>query len=191
MSKIKILDTDSYITGMDEIAGLREAIEKVLNPVKDIFQSHVYWDDLKYTDREYKPREGFIPYSHNKGGLELTLHVPKCEEYNFDFLDFGTCDGCFQDGPECCADHGGECLYDMDGHLDAFLRVALKFEGLHEGELKFYIFVEGGNNDAPYFRSKYLPTLFEAEFTAKSVRGVPAVASKHVKKILKLIKGKK
>lgn len=173
--------------GMEEIKGLKQAIEKALAPIKDSLQGRVYWDTLKYSEREYKSRDGFIPYSHNKGGLELTIGVPKTEEHNFEFLEFGTCDGCLQDGPECCADHGGECLYDMDGQLDAFLRVALKFEGLHDGGLKFYIFVEGGNNDAPYFRSKYLPTLFEAEFTAKSVLGVPVSAKKHVNKILKLI----
>jgi hypothetical protein len=48
----------------------------------------------------------------------------------------------------------------------------------------------GGNNDAPYYRLKYLPDIFEAEFTASSVAGIKRAASKHVQKILKLIEGK-
>lgn len=177
--------SQSYKIGVDEIVGLSEAIFAALLPVKNQLKTMIYWDDLKMTPVEYKRRDGFIPHSHNCGGLELGVILPKCEEYEFDHLvDFGDHDDdceLMTKGEECSC---GE----QDGHLDAFLRIRLKFEGIQkDGSLQFYLFAEGGNHDAPYFRNT--PTVFEAEFSAKSVAGVKRAASKSVAKLIKLIKG--
>ena len=49
--------------------------------------------------------------------------------------------------------------------------------------------MSGGNGDAPYFREKYLSTLFEAEFSCKSPAGLKRAAAPHIKKLMKLIGG--
>lgn len=178
--------------GMDETPGMRKALEAVLGPVKDALNDKVYWDNIKFEDREYKRRDGFIPYARNHGGLELSLHVPQCESHDWDhFLGFGECNDCSDDGTHCVAEAGDDCRYENDGHLDAFLRTAICYEGIERGRMKFYLYLEGGNNDAPYFRSEHLPTLFETEFSTKGVFDIQRAAAPHIKKLLKLIKGKK
>ena len=110
------------------------------------------------------------------------MHIPKCEEYGFGSVEFGECD---DNECECHNEDGnGECGYENEGYLDAFLRIRLKFEGLDEkGVMKFYLFAEGGNNDAPYYRN--VPTLFETEFTAKNMSDLRAKAKKHIQKLIK------
>lgn len=180
---------DSYKIGMNEVEGLESAIAEVLKPVQTKLKDLVYWNDLSLDQVEYKSRDGFIAHSHNCGGLELSCVVPKCESYEFEFLEFGDCDDCgnaeeYPENDHMCGYEGRECGAESDGHLDAFLRIRLKFEGITtDGDLGFYLFLEGGNSDAPYFRN--LPTLFEAEFTCKSVKGLKRAASKHIKALLK------
>ena len=174
--------------GMDEIVGLEDAMRKVFKPIETTLLDKMYWcrgdEDGIVHKAEYKSRDGFIPHSHNCGGLKIVQVVPKCEEYEFGFLEFGE-----WDGEHYCEDTDNcECHYDCDGEYDALLDIWFKFEGLDEetGELKFYLVLSGGNNDAPYFRNQ--PTLFEAEFTCKSIAGLNRAASKHIKALLKLIK---
>lgn len=192
MKAIKLVDTGSYKTGMNEVAGLKEAITFAMAPILAVVNDKAYWGPYTLEEVEYLRRDGFIPRSHNCGGLEISVHVPVCEQYDFGFLEFGECDGCAEDGG-CTGDDerypndGGECGYETNGDLDAFFRIRLKFEGIQDdGSLKFYLFAEGGNNDAPYFRS--LPTLFESEFSCKSVAGLKRASSKAIKELLKLIK---
>jgi len=171
----------SYKIGVDEIVGLKEAMQAVMVPIRDLLREKAYWDrELKFDELEYKSRDGFIPYSHNCGGVELGLHVPECEQCDWDFLEFGE--------PEIDEETGEP--YENEGELDAYLRIILKFEGIDDnGDLQFYINVAGGNNDAPYFRVSKLPDLFEAEFTCKSVAGLKRAAARHVKAAMKLIGG--
>jgi hypothetical protein len=182
----------SYKIGVDEIVGLKAAMIDVLKPIQKIIKNKVYWNDCELEAVEYKRRDGFIPHSHNCGGVEFSLVIPKCEEYEFGFIEFGECDGCADDGKTCLGDdtlypeNGGECGYISEGHLDALLRVRLKFEGIQDdGSLQFYLFLEGGNNDAPYFRN--VPTVFEAEFSCKTVSGLKRAAAKHVKALIKAV----
>lgn len=188
----------SYKLGMNEVVGLKAAITEAFSPIKELLKDKAYWNEsLDFEELEYKSRDGFIPYGHNCGGLELSMHVPRCEQYEFGFLEFGECDGCNEDQTACCGmiddpkdpnyNHG-ECGYESEGHLDAYLRIIFKFEGVNEdGELEFYINACGGNGDAPYFRVQYLTDLFEASFTSKSVKGVKRAASKHIKALLKAL----
>lgn len=173
----------SYKIGVDEIVGLKAAMQSVMTPVRDSLRDKAYWNrELEFDDLEYKSRAGFIPYSHNCGGVELGMHVPECEQYTWDFLEFGEHDD------SCCSEN--EC--NADGELDAYLRIILKFEGVDaDGNLNFYLNAAGGNNDAPYFRVSNLPDLFEAEFSCKSIAGLKRAASKHIKAVLKLIEGSK
>ena len=187
----------SYKIGVDEVEGMQTALVAAFTPVRDRIRSKAYWDEnLEFNSLEYKSRDGFIANSHNCGGLELTLHVPNCEQYDWGFLEFGECDGCADDGESCLGDdskypeNGGECGYQADGHLDSYLRIILKFEGFNEaGEMEFYINVCGGNNDAPYFRVKHLPDLLEGSFTCKTLKQIGMKAKPHVKRILKLLGG--
>lgn len=182
MKKIKIVDTGSYKIGLNEVEGLKEALFETIKPVQDALKNKIYWNDCSFEESEYKSRDGFIAHSHNHGGLELTVIIPKCEESYFGFLEFGECDD-----TEC--DHESGCGYEDEGHLDAKLRIWLKFEGLDDsGKLNFYIVLSGGNGDAPYFREKYSETIFEAEFSASSVQGVKRAASKHIKALLKTVR---
>jgi hypothetical protein len=183
-NKIKILDTESYKIGLNEIEGLKKTLREVVKPIQDALKNKIYWNECIFEESDYLGRDGFIPYSHNCGGLEFTAIIPKCEEYDFNFLEFGEHDedcNLNKKGEECtCGEH--------DGHLDAKLRVWLKFEGLDESnKLNFYLVLSGGNGDAPYFREKYSSTIFEADFTASSVKGVKRAASKHVKALLKTL----
>lgn len=179
-----MIDKTAYKIGMNEIKGLEKAMRDVIDPIRAALVDKMYWnEDLKFEQVEYVSRDGFWAHDDNFGGLQIQTVIPKCEEYNFDFIDFGECD-CAENG---CTDDG--CLSEQDGHLDAALRIWFKFEGLNEktGELSFYIYAGGGNGDAPYFRTKYEHDIFEASFTTKSLAGIKRAASKHVKALLKII----
>jgi hypothetical protein len=164
MSVIKIVKEYSFSkVGINEVVGLKDAMARVVVPIVDHLKQGIYWDDgLGFEESEYRSRDGFMAYSHNCGGLELCTIIPKCEEYDFGFLEFGECDT-----PDDCVDN---CVCSSDeGHLDAKLRVWLKFEGISDGVMSFYLVLSGGNGDAPYFREKYSATYFEESFEAKSL----------------------
>lgn len=195
-SKIQIEMNGSYKLGMNEVIGLKEAMAEAFKPIKELLKDKAYWnEELDFEDLEYKSRDGFIPHSHNCGGIELAMHVPRCEQYEFGFLEFGECDGCNKDCTRCLGSiddpkdeeyNHGECAMDTDQLLDAYLRIIFKFEGINEdGELEFYINACGGNGDAPYFRIQHLTDVFEASFTCKSVKGLKRAASKHIKALIK------
>lgn len=176
---------------IDEVEGLAKVLEALMTPVRDQLAKHVYWNDLKVTPSEYQSRDGFIPYASNCGGFQLEFIVPKCEEYNFGFLDFGQCEDCGSEahGGEMCGYKGQECGLEGDGHLDAKLRVWLKFEGQDpDGTLRFYLYAGGGNGDAPYFRTEHEITLFEREFTAKTLSGVRYRGAAAVRALLEVLK---
>lgn len=187
---IKVEMNGSYKLGMNEVVGLREAMAKALQPIREILRDKAYWDEsLDFEDAEYKSRSGFIANKDNCGGLMLCLQVPDCEQYDFSFLEFGECDECAQntEGKECGA-NGEYCSSSDEGYLNAYLRIWFKFEGINEaGELEFYINACGGNGDAPYFRVEHLADLFEASFTCRSVAGLQRAASKHIKALLKIL----
>lgn len=177
---------DSYKIGVDEIEGLKDAMKQAIAPVLAEIKDRIYWDDCldsKFT--EYKSRDGFIPYNHNCGGIEITLIVPNCEVSSFKYLEYVECDDCEAGDGNQCGYKGMECGAEGDGHLDSKLRVWLKFEGLTDGEMHFYLYCGGGNGDAPYFRTKYENTYFAAEFSAKSLAGFKLAAKRHVTKLLK------
>lgn len=173
-NSIKILNTNSYKIGLDEIEGLKQAMLEVMKPIQSALKDKMYWSDLNLNFTEYKSRDGFIANTSNKGGVEINEIIPYFESYNFDFIEFGKQET-EEDG--------------QDGELDANLRIWFKFEGYDEetGNLHFYLYMGGSNNDAPYFRTKYEPTLFEAEFKAKSIFGIKKASRKHVNKLLKII----
>jgi hypothetical protein len=170
----------SYKIGVDEIEGLKAALIEAISPVRSALKSKIYWQDqIEIDDLEYKSREGFVPYSHNFGGVEIGLIIPECESCEFSFLEFGE--------PEINEETGEP--YENEGELDAYLRVIIKFEGFDDdGWMIFYVNVSGGNSDAPYFRVSHLPDLFEAEFRCKTVDGIKRASNKAIKGILKLIK---
>ena len=179
-----IPDQNSYKVGIDETLGLRQVMLDLMQPIQSAIKENVYWNDVDLDTVVYKQRDGFIPHSHNCGGIQISVVVPKCEESSFHFITFGECDDA-----EC--DHDQSCAYEDDGHLDAMLRVWFKFEGYDQstGELSFYITCNGGNGDAPYFRTKASEDYFEASFTCKSVAGVKRAAAKHIKALLAIVGG--
>jgi hypothetical protein len=174
-----------YKVGINEIEGLTDAMTKALIPIQNLVKERVYWNDAEICQTEYIGRDGFIPYSHNHGGVEISLVIPKCESYEFDFLEFGECDEC--DGEKQCGYKKQECGSESEGHLDAKLRIWLKFEGIDNNEMHFYLYLGGGNGDAPYFRTKHEKTIFETEFTAKTISSFKLEAKKQVEKLLKRI----
>lgn len=192
MKLIKIKeDPNSHKIGMDEIVGLKIAMTNIIKPIQDLINNKIYWGPFKFEPSEYKSRSGFIPYSHNCGGLDLTIIIPKCEEYSWDFLEFGEWDGehyCDGTDKENC-----ECPVDQDGEYDSKLRIWFKFEGYDRetGDLTFYLYLGGGNGDAPYYRTKYETDIFEASFTCKSVSGLKRAASGHIKELIKILGGSK
>jgi hypothetical protein len=180
MSSLKIKKEFHFSkVGVDEIEGLKPLMLELMRPLQAKVKEHVYWNDCALTEAPYKSCDGFIPHSYNCGGIQLDLVIPKCEEYEFSFLEFGECDDA-----ECIANHEHHCSYEDEGHLDAGLSVWFKFEGYNQetGELKFYLVLSGGNSDAPYFRS--MPTIFETEFTAKTLAGVRLFGERAIKKLI-------
>jgi hypothetical protein len=170
--------------GINEVKGLKDVLKSLMAPVQTHIKNHIYWSDVDLTESEYTSRDGFIPHSHNCGGIEISEVIPKCEQYEFGFLEFGECD------PEYCECHkpdpNGECALDIDGHNDAKLRVWLKFEGINEqDEMEFYLYMGGGNGDAPYFRVNAEATIFEAQFTAKTLSELKRVGAKHINNLIK------
>lgn len=197
MTKLKI--KDSYKIGLDEVEGLQDAMTEVTKPILDLVLDRIYWNDgLKFEPTEYHARDGFMPYFSNCGGIELSLIVPKCEEHAFGFLEFGECEYCEELATKnelnshgeiaACGYAGQECSSEGDGLLDAHLRVWLKFEGLENGIMNFYLVLCDGNGDAPYFSSQYSSTYFESEFSAKTIAGFKREAKKHIAKLLKVMK---
>ncbi len=185
---------NSYKTGLNEYQGLNKALREVLKPVQTFIKDKIYWNDCTLEDSEYKSRDGFIPYSHNFGGIQVHVVIPKCEQYEFGFLSFGECEDCgnaelYPEGDHQCGYNGTECASEVEGHLDASLRIWLKFEGIDQktGNGMFYLVCAGGNGDAPYFRTKYEETYFEAEFTAKNIKDLKIKSKKHIQKLLKVL----
>jgi hypothetical protein len=165
MTQLKITKEYPFSkVGINEVQGLKILMRALVRPVLTEIKSRIYWDDnLDAHESEYKSRDGFIAYSHNCGGFEIWTIIPKCES-TFTCLEYGECDG------EYCDNHDNECAVESEGHLDAKLRIWFKFEGINaQGEMEFYLYLGGGNGDAPYFRTKYEHTIFERSFTAKSL----------------------
>lgn len=175
--------------GIDEVVGLKDAMLKLIKPIESAIQEKAYWlkDNSIIENSEYKSRDGFIAHSHNCGGLEINEIIPEFEQDKFPFLEYGEWDGTHYDceDPTDC-----ECMYAQDGEYDAKLRIWFKFEGYNPetNELNFYLYLGGGNGDAPYFRTKYEQTVFETEFSCKSIKGLNKASAKHIKKLLKIIK---
>jgi hypothetical protein len=185
---IQIDQGNSYKIGLDEVVGLKTAMLKLFKSIEKAIKQHVYWNEGSLIDEaEYKSRDGFIPHSHNCGGLQIWTVIPKCEEYNFGYLEFGEWDG--EHYSDCTEPDTCDCGTDSDGEYDASLRIWFKFEGYDKEtrDLNFWLYLGGGNNDAPYFRTAHETTIFEASFSCKSIKGLERAASKHVKALLKII----
>jgi hypothetical protein len=179
---VRILKTNSYKIGVNEIQGLKKAMLEVMKPVKAALETSIYWSDVDLHETEYLSRDGFAAYSHNCGGIQIREIIPKCEEYEFDFLEFGEHDTDCEvilNGEECSCGEG-------DGLLDSNLKIFLKFEGLDDkGVMSFYLVLHGGNQDAPYFRQS--TDIFEADFKAKNITEFKIKATVQIKKMLKVM----
>lgn len=176
--KMKIIKEYPFSkVGLDEVKGLENAMRSALKPIQKHLEEKMYWArPLELSKSEYKGRDGFIPYSSNCGGLEISEHLPKCESYNFPFIDFG----------ECWEPESGDMEnHECDEHCDAHMRIWFKFEGIEAGKMKFYLYLGGGNEDAPYFRTKYEPTIFETEFSARNLTELKTKGKAAVKTLLK------
>lgn len=189
---IKIKQGNSYKIGVDEIEGLGEAMDQALAPILAEVKHRIYWDTgLTVHPTEYKSRDGFSAYSENCGGREISLIVPNCEYSLFTYLEYVECDECGQstkDGePLMCGYKGQECTSESEGHLDSKIRIWLKFEGIQDGVMYFYLYYGGGNGDAPYFRTKSERTYFETEFKAKSLVEFTAKVNEATQKLLKIL----
>lgn len=198
--KVSIDMKNSYKLGLDEVKGLKEVMISIFLPVKEAIQDNVYWNTIELDELEYKSRDGFSAYSSNCGGLKISEIIPKCEEYEFDYLEFGEVDASDIEGyAEAKTDEDREALWDAEyeilsseGYIDALLRIIFKFEGFDDnGNMIFYINLCGGNSDAPYFRLKNMPDLFEAEFKAKTLEAVKTKAKPHIAKLLTIIQNKR
>lgn len=173
-SSFKIIENKKYSKiGFNEVSGLGPAMMQAMKPVLEFIQKKIYWGNIKeYTsEAEYVSRDGFSAYSHNLGGIIISFTAPKCEADSFPFLIFGDVEESEREENMTDEDWENYCeSVDSDGHLDYHFRLFFKLEEVSDNELKFYINVSGGNNDAPYFRN--IPTLYENEFTASSLAEV-------------------
>lgn len=188
MSLVITKDYPFSKVGMNEVKGLETVLRALAKPVLEDLKSKIYWDEsLSFEPAEYRSRDGFIPYSHNHGGLQLHTVIPSCEQYEFSCLEFGECD---EEYCDCHKEDSQECALEIDGHKDAALNIWLKFEGLSEtGMMQFYFVVSGGNGDAPYFRESHLAIIFEESFEAKSFVSLHRKGQAVIKRMLKVLNG--
>lgn len=179
------IKANSYKIGLDEVEGLKDAMNRALHPIVDSLQDRVYWSSVAPIEAEYKSRDGFLAHSHNCGGLIIQEIIPECESRLFSFLEFGEWDGTHYCSNPDIGDC--ECCLAQDNEYDASLCIWFKFEGFNNGMMQFYLVVSGGHNDAPYYREQYMPTLFESSFEAKTIKEFERKAKSHINKLLKFI----
>ncbi len=185
--------------GLNEVVGLSSALRYAMAPLVDLIASKTHWTDAStlLDEVEYTSRDGFWAHSHNCGGLSIDVTIPECEKDEWDFLEFGECDECGKESDTKgnalqCGYEGQECALANEGHLSAHLRIWLKFEGFEGGSngmMQFYLVASGGNNDAPYFREKHMPTLFETSFRARTLQSAERQALAAVRKMIRSFKG--
>lgn len=117
----------SYKTGVDEIVGLADAMRLSIKPLLDHLNELDDWCGdgwFKMESAEYKGRDGFIPHSHNFGGVEIGAVVPKCGEYNFSFLEFGEIE---REPGQSDEDWDAQRdIEESDGHLEAVPKLKLR-----------------------------------------------------------------
>ena len=185
-NSLKVISSEyTYKIGMNEVQGLEASLNKCLEPLKKLLEEKIYWSKVEFERAEYLRRDGFIPHSHNCGGLQFNVTIPKCESYGFGSIEFGEVTD--DDLKDCKNDQEREEVeqsYEDEGHLDAHLSIWFKFEGFNEsGEMKFYLVASAGNDDAPYFRN--IPTIFETDFTVKTLKQLEFRGLQAVKKLIK------
>jgi hypothetical protein len=186
---IAIQNTGSYKIGLNEVIGLKDAMREAMKPIQDLIKEKTYWiDEVEISESEYKSRDGFIPHSNNCGGLEIFQIIPKYELDNFDCIPVTECTEYDNDGNE--TDLGN---HECDENCDHSLRIWFKFEGIElQGEgksvLKFWLYMGGGNDDAPHFRTKHEKTIFEYDFDAIDVKQFKFRAKEAVKKLTEVLK---
>jgi hypothetical protein len=191
---IQVKQGNSYKIGMNEVVGLRESMLKVMKPLQEALQQAQGWgspeDWFEMNDAEYTSRDGFIPHSHNCGGIQINQVIPECGSCDFPKLDF----------PEFEPDHDGMTDKELDqqrdsesgdGLLDAHLRVWLKLESvekLTDGNclMKFYL-VASNCTEAPYFRHRTARDLYECEFHAVTLKQFENTAAKKIKELIKAV----
>ena len=194
-ASINIVEGNSYKIGMDEVMGLENMLNQVVKPLQDILLKKVYWmNEVNFNKREYKSRDGFSAYSHNCGGIEFREVIPECEASSFNFLEFGEVDSDDIDGYSSMSDEEKEIARDKEvddsiGYFDSALLIGISFEGFNKkGQLQFYIYLSGGNGDAPYFRTKSLTDIFDASISAYTMVDAQKKLTLQINKILKIIK---
>ena len=165
---------------LDENDMLNLTVKKSLGPLQDYLKNRMYWNsECELTPVECRSRDGFIPYSDNCGGYELHAVIPYCEHGDDSVLD------------EYCFNAEGDLLddFDCDGNYDKGLYIIFKYEGVNEkNEHVFYVNCSYGNGDAPYFRTKHLPTIFENEIKGKSISVIKNKLDKTIKVMIETLK---
>jgi len=163
---------------LDQNVILNALVKESIKPLQVHLKDFMYWSDVKFEDIECRSRDGFIPYSNNCGGYSFHSVIPYCEHGDDSVLD----DDCYVDG-ELQDD------FDCDGHYDKGLFIQFKYEGLDEkNNHVFYMNISYGNGDAPYFRNKYIPTIFEREIRDKTIFGIKKKLNTVVKAMIKTLK---
>lgn len=193
-NQVVIKQGNSYKIGMNEVVGLRDAMIKALKPLQVALQDAQSWgsaeDWFPMDDAEYKSRDGFIPHSHNLGGIQINQVIPECGQCDFTKLDFPEYSPSSDDLTEAEQDAERESE-SGDGLLDSHLRIWLKLEAvdqLSDGNclMKFYL-VASTCDEAPYFRHRTSRDLFESEFQASSIEAFKRKAAANVKRCIKAV----
>lgn len=163
---------------LDQNLMLDSTLKQAIASLKAYLKDKMYWSSCDFESVECRSRDGFIPYKDNCGGYQIHEIVPYCEHGDNSVLD----EYCYENG-ELLDD------FDSDGHYDKGLYIIFKYEGLDDkGNHVFYINASYGNNDAPYFRTKHLPTIFENEIKGKSLSVIKNKLDKTVKVLINKLK---
>ena len=174
---------------IDSIPDLKETIKDWLETIKEPFESY----HKSIEELEYLRRDGFIPHSWNKGGLDLISITDirslvgsgyHCGLSIQDWVDDQYNEACenaikegLEDGTEEFYDHVDECT---SSEYDA---IAYRIRVMYEGESVLKIYT-GYDKDAPYFRFKGKVDL-DLEVNFKSIPELKKKLAKLTKKVEK------
>ena len=180
---------NSYKIGLHEVVGLKAAMTRVMQPLLVALNDAESWCGdgwFKLSEAEYKSRDGFIPHTHNCGGLMIESVLPECGQSDFPSLNWPEYTPS-EDGMTDDQQDEERQSYADNGYLDCHLRIWLKFEGFdNRGNMQFYL-VASSCDEAPYFRHRNAVNHFEASFTAATLSSFERKAAVQIRKLVKAV----
>jgi len=138
---------------------------------------------------ECRTRDGFIPYSQNKGGYEIELPLHSCQVCDIDFYDeyneyMEYLHDCLSDEEKLMDDEAqSDRINAMDDEAMALIYFSIQLNDENTATIKFGVYF----SDAPYFRKETdKDTVNEEEIEFNSVTELSDKLNKFIKENINL-----